>query len=502
MNPSMTNSSRGSAMLLAMLVIAGCAAPDFHQPEVASPARFKEADGVSSIAVSTPDVDAATQGRWKQAQPSESLPRGEWWKAFGDAALDALEGEAIVANGDLQAAAARVRQARALLGVAEADRYPQVNAGAQALRGRNSDASLGVPQGTKVPTSNFFQAGLSVSYELDLFGRVSNNVNASKADASATEATYRSVLLALQADVAQTYYRVRESDAEFALLKETVRLREDNVKLAQSRFDAGDISEIDLSRARTERATAQSDAIGVERQRAVAEHALAVLLGRAPAGFDFGVNPLLDVANMPGIPAGMPSSLLERRPDIAAAQQQMFAANARIGVAKSAIFPALSLTGQGGAESYQLSDLFKLSSTTWLIGAVMSLPIVDGGRNKANIRRAEAGLEESVGVYRQKVLVAFAEVEDNLVGLRTLDGQAQATDEAVASARRAAALAEKRYRAGQTGYLESIDAQRELLSVQRQAVQLRGSRATTTVALIRSLGGGWEAPAAPIASAR
>ena len=494
MNRIMKNSSRGSAMLLAMLVIAGCAAPDFHQPEVAGPARFKEADGVSSIVVSTPDVDAATQGRWKQAQPSESLPRGEWWKAFGDPALDALEAEAIAANGDLQAAAARVRQARALLGVAEADRWPQINAGAQALRGRNSDAALGVPQGTKVPTGNFFQAGLSASYELDLFGRVSNNVNASKADANATEATFRSVLLALQADVAQTYYRVRESDAEFALLKETVRLREDNVKLTQSRFDAGDISEIDLSRARTERATAQSDAIGVERQRAVAEHALAVLLGRAPAGFDFGVNPLLDVANMPGLPAGMPSSLLERRPDIAAAQQQMFAANARIGVAKSAIFPALSLTGQGGAESYQLSDLFKLSSTTWLIGAVMSLPIVDGGRNKANIRRAEAGLEESVGVYRQKVLVAFAEVEDNLVGLRTLDGQAHATDEAVASARRAAELAEKRYRAGQTGYLESIDAQRELLSVQRQAVQLRGSRATTTVALIRALGGGWETP--------
>lgn len=362
------------------------------------------------------------------------------------------------------------------------------------MRGRSSDAALGVPQGTKVPTSNFFQAGLSASYEVDLFGRVANNVNATKADANATEATYRSVLLALQANVAQTYYRVRESDAEFALLKETVRLREDNVKFAQSRFNAGDISEIDLLRARTERATAQSDAIGIERQRAVAEHALAVLLGRAPAGFDFGVNPLMDGSNMPIVPAGLPSSLLERRPDIAAAQQQMFAANARIGVAKSAIFPALSLTGQGGAESYQLSDLFKLSSTTWLIGAVMSLPIVDGGRNKANIRRAEAGLEESVGVYRQKVLVAFAEVEDNLVGLRTLGGQALATDEAVASARRAADLAEKRYRAGQTGYLESIDAQRELLSVQRQAVQLRGSRATTTVVLIRSLGGGWGTP--------
>ena len=170
------------------------------------------------------------------------------------------------------------------------------------------------------------------------------------------------------------------------------------------------------------------------------------------------------------------------------------ASPARIGVARSAIFPAVSLTGQGGYESVQLADVFKWSSSTWLIGALLSLPIVDGGRNKANIRRAEAALDESVGVYRQRVLVAFGEVEDNLVGLRTLDGQARATDEAVASARRASELAEKRYRAGQTGYLESIDAQRELLVVQRQAVQLRGSRATTTVALIRSLGGGWNRP--------
>ena len=489
---SMGGAVRASTMVLALMVIAGCAAPDFHQPVVTTPTGFKESVAASSVIVATDETDATGQGHWKRAQPAEASPRGAWWTAFGDPVLDGLEAEAIAANADLSAAAARVKQARALLRGAEADRYPQVDLGAQALRGRSADAALGLPQGTKVPTSNLFQAGLGASYEIDLFGRVANNVDAAKADAEATEATYRSVLLVLQADVAQTYYRVREADAEFALLQQTVRLREDNVKLAQSRFDAGDISEIDLTRARTERATAQSDAIGIERQRAVAEHALAVLLGRAPAGFAFGVNPLLNVSNMPVIPAGLPSSLLERRPDIAAAQQQMFAANARIGVAKSAIFPALSLTGQGGAESYQLSDLFRLSSTTWLIGAVMSLPIVDGGRNKANIRRAEAGLEESVGVYRQRVLVAFAEVEDNLVGLRTLDGQARATDEAVASARRAAELAEKRYRAGQTGYLESIDAQRELLSVQRQAVQLRGSRATTTVALIRSLGGGWD----------
>jgi multidrug efflux system outer membrane protein len=490
-------------MLLAMLIIAGCAAPDLKQPDIPTPTAFKEASGVSSIVVSTDQVD---RGSWKQAQPAEADPRGDWWTTFNDPALSALEAEAVGANADLAAAAARVKQARALLRGAEADRFPQVDLGAQGVRGRQSGVAFDLPRGTTVPTGNAFQLGASASYEVDLFGRVANNVRATKADAYASEATYRSVLLALQADVAQTYFNIRESDAEFALLKETVRLRDDNVKLAQSRFNAGDISEIDLTRARTERATAESDAIGVERQRAVAEHALAVLLGRAPAGFDFGVNPLLDVANMPSVPAGLTSTLLERRPDIAAATQQLIAANARIGVAKAARFPALALTGQGGVESFQLSDLFKWSSTTWLIGAVMSLPIVDGGRNKANIVRAEAATEESVATYRQRVLVAFGEVEDSLVGLRTLDGQARATDEAVASARRAADLAEKRYRAGQTGYLESIDAQRELLAVQRQAVQLRGSRANATVTLIRSLGGGWgpvtAQDATPIASNR
>ncbi len=475
-------SALGSIGVVAL--IAGCAAPDFKQPDIAIPAQYKESSA-------DPADPTAPQGQWKTAEPAESADRGAWWKAFDDAALDRLEDEAIAANADLQAAAARVKQARALLRGAEADRYPQVGLGVDAARTRSSAVSLGLPKGAEVPASNIFSAGLSASYEIDLFGRVANNVRATRADADATQATWRSVLLALQADVAQTYFRVRQADAEYALLQQTLRLRADNVKLAQSRFDAGDIGELDLTRAKTERATAEADAIGVERQRAVAEHALAVLLGRTPAAFDLAANPLLDSTSLPRVPAGLPSALLERRPDIAAAQQQMFAANARIGVARSAVFPALALTGQGGFESADLTDLFRWTSRTWLIGAVLSLPIVDGGRNKANIRRAEATLEESVATYRQRVLVAFSEVEDNLVGLRTLAGQSRATDDAVASASRAADLAAKRYRAGQTSYLESIDAQRELLAVQRQAVQLRGGRATTTVALVRSLGGGW-----------
>lgn len=463
--------------LVAALVLAGCAAPELHAPDMEVPSGFKEAS-----------FDAT---KWKTAQPAEAQPRGEWWKAFNDDTLNKLIDDATKANQNLAAAAARVRQARAIAGVAEADRVPQVGAQFGGQRGRASDVSLGLPQGTPVPTVSDWQAKLTASYEVDLFGRVANNVSAAQADAAASEATYRSVLLALQADVAQTYFRLRATDAELAFLNETVHLREENVRINQRRYDLGDLGELDLARSKTELSTTRSDAIALERQRAQLEHALAVLLGKPAAAFGMQDNPLLASSTLPAIPPGLPSALLERRPDIAAAQRAMIAANARIGVAKSAMFPALRLTAAGGGESEDLGDLFKWSSRTWVVGALMSLPLIDGGRNRAAVARSEAALEESVAGYRQSVLSAFAEVEDNLVGLRTLAGQAQAIDDAVASARRSAELAHKLYDAGRSSYLDVLDAQRNLATVERTAVQLRGSRATATVALIRSLGGGW-----------
>jgi multidrug efflux system outer membrane protein len=462
--------------LLAALLTAGCAAPAFQQPTVETPAGFKE---------------AAENGEWKIAQPSEAQARGEWWKAFNDPALDRLVDGAAFANQNLAAAAARVKQARALAGVAQADRIPQVGLQAGAQRGRASPVSLNLPAETVVAPANVFQASLGASYEVDLFGRVASSVNAAQADAEASQAMYRSVLLAVQADVAQTYFRLRASDAELGLLREMVRMRGENVRITQRRFDLGDIGELDLARAKTELATTSSDAIALERQRAQLEHALAILLGRPVAFFEAGSNPLLASTNMPTIPAGLPSALLERRPDIAAAQRAMVAANARIGIAKAARFPVLALTGAGGGESAGLSDLFNWSSRSWLLGAVMSLPLIDGGRGRNNVVRSEAVLEETVATYRQDVLTAFAEVEDNLVGLRTLGGQANAIDDAVVSAQRSAELADKLYRSGRTSYLDLLDAQRNLANAQRTAVQLRGARASTTVALIRSLGGGW-----------
>jgi multidrug efflux system outer membrane protein len=384
-----------------------------------------------------------------------------------------------------------VRQARALAGVAEADRSPQVGVGLGAKRSRASSVSQGLPDGTQTPTGNAYQAKLTASYEVDLFGRVSANVSAARLDADAAAATYRSVLLALQADVAQTYFRLRESDAEKETLEQTVRLREENVKINQRRFELGDIGEFDLSRARTELSTARAEAIGVERRRAAYEHALAVLLGKPPAAFGAANNPLL-ADTLPTIPAGVPSTLLQRRPDISAAQQSVMAANARVGVARSALFPALTLGAAGGTEASTVANLFKLDAKAWVLSALLSMPLIDGGRNQANIDRAQGQLDESVAGYRLRVLGAFQEVEDNLSGLRVLRGQAEQLDDAVQSARRSADLALKLYAAGRSPYLDVLDAQRNLASVERSAVQLRGERAVTTVALIRSLGGGWQ----------
>ncbi|HEY3073607.1 MAG TPA: efflux transporter outer membrane subunit [Burkholderiales bacterium] len=458
--------------VLVVALLAGCSlAPKFEEPRVEHPAEFKEFTGT-----------------WKTAQPAEAQPRGEWWRAFGDPALDALELEAAEANQSIRAAAARVSQARALVGVAQSARTPRVDAGFGPTRIR--------PGGEDAQTSTTWRGLVSVSYEVDLFGRVADSIVAARKDYEGLEATLQSVRLALQADVAQTYFALREADEELALLRDTVKLREDSVRLLQTRFNLGDINELDLARARTELETTRSDAIELERRRARLEHALAVLLGKAPASFSLSPAPL--VTALPVIPAGLPSTLLERRPDIAAASRSMAAANARIGVAKAAFFPVLNLTAQAGYESGQLADLFQWSSRTWalgpLVGTMLTAPIIDGGRNRANLDRSYGALEEAVAGYRQQVLVAFAEVEDNLVDVRTLDERGQATRAAAGSGSRALAIAQSRYRGGATGYLDVIDAQRSLLAVQRLDTQIRGARASSTVALIRALGGGWDAP--------
>ena len=478
--------ARGAAPLLAALLLSACAAPQFKQPAMEVPKAFKESQTRAAV------VTATDGTKWQPALQAERQPRGQWWLSFNDSALTALIEEATKANANLAVAAARVKQARAIAGIAAADRIPQLGINVGAQRGLGQGTATGTTPSAATTT---YQANLTASYEVDMFGRVSSNVNAARSDAAAVEANYRSVLLSLQADVAQTYFRLRSTDAELETLQRTVDLRAESVAVNQRRYALGDIGEFDLARAKTELAIARSEAIGLERQRATTEHALAVLLGKPAASFTAGATPLHDSSPMPAIPAGMPSSLLERRPDIAAAQRTMEASNARIGVARAAMFPALTISAAGGGAGGSFSDIFRWSSRSWMLGALMSVPLIDGGRNRNNITRSETALEESVAGYRQTVLIAFAEVEDNLAGLRVLSAQTKEVEDALVSARRSADLAQKLYDAGRSSYLDLLDAQRNLASVQRSAVQLRGNRAITTIALIRALGGSWDSPA-------
>jgi len=463
------------------LALAGCSlAPPLETPEVDLPAAYKEA---------LPPIE----GQWREAAPADAVERGEWWTVFGDPVLSALVVEAGAANQDLLAAAERVEQSRAFVRSAEAARLPRVDLGAGAARAQPPGVVPGFGGIGGLPPYELYQAKLSASYEIDLFGRVRDSVRASEADLAAQQALYESLKLTLLADVARTYFLARQVDAEREVVGEAIRLREERVVILERRVTAGDISELDLARARAELANARTDALSLERARGQYEHALATLLGRPASGFTLAPLPLASVP--PSIPAGLPSQLLERRPDIAAAERRLAAANARIGVAKAAFYPLLNLTADAGVAASDIGDLFEWSARTWTLGplgaALMTLPVFDGGRNAADLARAEAALREETAVYRQTVLGALTEVEDALIGLRTLAQQSGTAADSRQAAGRAADIAQQRYDAGATGYLDVVDAQRQALEAERLEAQILGARHAATLALIKSLGGGW-----------
>ncbi|MBC7208254.1 MAG: efflux transporter outer membrane subunit [Methyloversatilis sp.] len=475
---------RTAALSASLLVLAGCSVMQtYERPAVDTPQAFKEAP--------------AGNKDWKPAQPSEELARGEWWTVFGDGRLNTLVAQAMDANQDLKAAAARLAQSRALVRDARSQQSPQVGAGFGPTRQRQSPAAQGLDDSADGRALTLWRAQATVAYEVDLFGRVAAGVDAASATAQQREALFRSLQLALQADVAQTYFLIRELDAEQALYSGTVQLRTDTLRLVQRRYDEGDVSELELARAKTELASAQSESFGVSRRRANAEHALALLLGRAPADFALEPQPLARVTL--DIPPGLPSALLERRPDIAAAERAMAAANARVGIAQAAWFPRLNLTGALGYESSELGNLFQWSTRSFvlgpLVGTALTLPIFDGGAREAGLERARAVYDEEVAAYRQTVLGAFREVEDNLAGLRILAEQTRTQDEAVQAAMRAAELSQIQYREGSVSQLDVIDADRSVLLQRRIASQLEGERARAAVGLIRALGGGWHSRA-------
>lgn len=420
--------------------------------------------------------------RWKVGEPSDAMDRGQWWTVFGDNQLNQLVLESSRANPSLTVALSRVREARALAGLAKADSRLQVDLGAGPTRQRTPDSS-----------ETSLRAQANVSYEVDLFGGLADKTRAATLDAMGEEAAYRSVLLALQADVAQTYFSLRTLDSQIAILGNTIDLRRESLRMVQRQFDMGDRSDLETAQAQTELATSQAAFEAARRERSAQDHALAVLLGKPPASVTLAVSPL--EVNPVDIPVGLPSDLLERRPDIAQAQRQLAAASARIGVAKSAFFPKLLLTGSGGFESSDLGDLFKWSSRSWLlgplVGTVLNAPLLDGGRNQANLDRADAQYDGAVASYRTQILIGFKEVEDSLSEIGTLNRELAFHDQAVEAAKRAASLANARYSNGSTSYFESIDAQRSSLSAQLAQTQVSGLRAKAYVGLIKALGGGW-----------
>ena len=436
-----------------------------------------------------PSYKAAELGNWKEGEPLDHVPKGNWWSVFGDSGLDALETQALQANQNLKAAVARLEQSRATARVARSELLPSLNLAPGFTRQRyspNQSPSFGSL------TASTFSVPLDLSYEIDLWGRVRRSFESARADAQASLADYYNILLALQTDVAQNYFTLRALDAELGTVAGTVALRQEQVKLVRSRFEGGIGNELDVARAETELATTEADAAALARRRSELENALAILVGSAPSSFRL---PAATSTNWnpvpPEIPVGLPADLLERRPDVAEAERQLAAANARIGVAKASFFPVLSLTASGGYLSGELDTLFKWDSRVWSVGPSLSLPIFAGGRNRANYRRSRAAFEEAIARYRQQVLVAFGDVEDSLAGLHYLAEQAAAQQRAVSQARRAASLATDRYRSGIVSYLEVVDANREALSAERANNQLAGQRLAATVQLVKALGGGW-----------
>lgn len=451
--------------------------PDYHPTVVPIPAAYRE--GSENVA-------------WKTAAPADDAIRGEWWKLYDDDTLNALEDRAASSNQDLRAAAARVDQARAAAGLARSAEWPQIAANPSAVRERTSSTTENVFPTTLADT---YRAPLVASWEIDLFGRVRRLSESARAEAESSAATFESVRLSLTADVAANYFSYRAAESELNLVRATIGLRRRALDLVSARRKSGTAADFDVARAETELATAEVEAAALTNRGAALKNALAVLVGEAASTFTIDPAPSGSrVPDLPVVPAGLPAELLERRPDIAAAERALAAANARIGVAKAAFFPAISLTGAAGFASGDVDRLFNSDSRVWSIAPSLYLPIFQGGRNRANLERSRAAYEESVAEFRQRVLVAFQEVQDALTATRYLAEQADAQERALAAARRAATLAQTRYDAGFVAYLEVIDAQRTSLALERSAAQLSGARFNASVALIKSLGGGWRNP--------
>lgn len=463
---------RRVALIAAILASGGCTlAPVYQEPPLPLPVAFKEA------------------GDWVPATPADDAPRGAWWAVFNDPVLDELASAVQVSNQNVAAAGAAYAQARALVAGQRASLFPIVSLDAGADRGSSSaSASSASSSGARV--RNTYQASLGASWEPDLWGRLRGGVESATASAAASQADLASATLAAQGELVANYLNLRETDVQSALLQATIAGYQRVRQITQNRYDAGVIPKTDLLQAETQLASAQADQVGLQRQRAQLEHAIAVLMGKTPA--DFSLAPAAWSPTVPEIPLVLPATLLQRRPDIAGAERRVAAANAQIGIARAGYFPSIGLTASYGYGASRVGDLFSASASAWSLGLSLAQRVFDAGAVSAQVASARAAQERSAAQYRQTVLNAFQNVEDQLAASRVLSLQLEFRRAASAAADQVEQQVLNRYRAGQVSYTEVVTAQTTALQARRTLAQLQADRQVVAVALIQALGGGWQ----------
>ena len=453
------------------IVLTACSlAPDYTPPTSEAPAAFKEL------------------GEWQAALPADDAPKGDWWKLFKDPELDQLEARQSSDNQSLKAGLARLTQARAVSTAARADLFPQISAQGSALRLRESQT---LPHDVKPWIYNDDKLALDVSYEVDLWGRVRNSVEAAKDEAQASTADFAILELSLRTELAAVYFSLQGADSSQQILDQTVIDDQAALDLIDRRHDGGVATWSDVVQARSQLEQAKTQAADMQLKRSQLEHAIAILVGVPPAQFQLPPKPL--AATPPAIAVGLPSTLLERRPDIAAAERRVAAANARIGVTRAAWYPHFNLGGLIGLEGAYPQTLLQASSAIWAFGPqTLAQNVFDGGRRDAQIDQAKSGFDAAVADYRQTTLTAWGEVEDQLAALRQLEREAQTQDRAVAAQTEALAQSRYRYRAGIVTYLDVVVNQNNLLADQLKAADIRLRRIKAAILLIKDLGGGWQ----------
>jgi NodT family efflux transporter outer membrane factor (OMF) lipoprotein len=453
-----------AASLLAFGLLSGCAVgPAYQLPSTPQPAAFKEA------------------GPWLPAAPADTLERGPWWTLFRDPLLDQLASQVEVNNQNVAAAVASYAQARALVAQQRASLFPTVNLGLNADRSGGGGASSS-------PNNNY-RLNIGGSWEPDVWGRLRAGVSGATANAQASAADLAAARLSAQGELAVNYFSLRQTDAQRELLAQTIEGYRRVLQITKNRFDAGIAAKSDVLQAQTQLATTRSDYLTLERQRAQLEHAIAILLGKAPAEFTLAVAPWQ--ANVPEVPVGVPSALLQRRPDIAAAERRVAAANAQIGIARAAYFPNIGLTGNYGTGGSSVSNLFSVSNAVWSLGLSAAQTVFNAGATRASVAGAEAQQQVAAARYRQVVLEAFGDVENQLAAARVLAQQLVLRREASDAANQVEEQILNRYKAGQVSYTEVVTAQATALAARRALVQAQADQQTTAAALIQALGGGW-----------